>query len=103
MEAWEVYGTIFRMTPIPGKEQEVYAIFEEWGKDLQSNIEGAVAGYVMRPDTYTGVLIAVAMFESKESYESNGKDPAQGEWFAKLRAVLQSDPDWEDGEYMVVR
>ena len=62
---------------------------------------GAIAGYVMRPDTYTGVLIAIAMFETNEAYESNGKDPAQGEWFAKLRAVLQSDPDWEDGEYMV--
>lgn len=33
-----MYGTIFRMTPIPGKEQEVYAIFEEWSKELQPNI-----------------------------------------------------------------
>ena len=52
------------------------------------------------PDAYEGVSIAVAMFESKESYVVNGKDPAQGEWFAKLRAVLRSDPDWEDGEYV---
>jgi len=96
-----VYGTIFPMTPIPGKEQEVFAIFEQGSKDLQPNIEDAIAGYVMKPDTFTGVLIAIAMFESKESNVTNGKDPALGGWFAKWRAVLQSDPDWEDSEYIV--
>ncbi len=96
-----MYGTIFPMTPLPGKEQEVFAIFEQGSKDLQPSIEDAIAGYVMKLDTFTGALIAIAMFESKGSNVANGKDPAQGGWFAKWRAVLQSDPDWAYGEYIV--
>ena len=37
-------------------------------------------------------------FADKESYEQNADDPGQDEWYQRLRAVLQSDPDWEDGD-----
>ena len=55
----------------------------------------------MRPDSDTGELIGVAVFEDKEAYLANGNDPEQDAWFGKLRALLQSDPSWEDGEYVI--
>ncbi|MDA0771188.1 MAG: hypothetical protein O2821_13360, partial [Chloroflexi bacterium] len=48
-----------------------------------------------------GEFIGVAIFESKEAYLANGKDPEQDKWYGTLRAVLQEDPVWEDGEYLV--
>lgn len=96
-----MYGSIFRMKAIAGKGQELVKIFEDWDRDRRPNIKGAVGGYVMRADANPDEFIAIALFESKEDYQANGNDPAQGEWFGKLRAVLQSDPEWEDGEYVV--
>ena len=44
-----------------------------------------------------GVMMAV-VFESKEAYVANATDPAQDRWYQKFRALLASDPEWNDGE-----
>ena len=97
-----MYGTIFRMKPVAGKEQDVIGIFEEWGNDRKPNVEGVFGGYVMKPDADNGELVAIAVFESKEAYLANGNDPEQHKWFVRLRELLQSDPAWEDGEFIGV-
>ena len=43
----------------------------------------------------------MAVFEDKDAYLANGNDPAQHGWFMKLRELLQSDPAWEDREFVV--
>ena len=96
-----MYGSIFRMRPIAGKEQDVIEVFNEWDRDRRPKVKGVVGGYLMKPDSNAGELIGVAVFESKDAYLSNGDDPEQGAWFRKLRALLQSDPSWEDGEYVI--
>ena len=96
-----MYGSIFRMRPMAGKEQEVIEVFSEWDRERRPNIKGVVGGYLMKPDSNTGELIGVAVFEDKEAYLANGSDPEQDAWFRKLRALLQSDPSWEDGEYVI--
>ncbi len=96
-----MYGSIFRMRPIAGREQDVIAIFQEWDTERRPVTKGVVAGYVMKPDADTGDLIGVAVFEDKEAYPANANAPGQDAWFGKLRALLQSDPAWEDGEYVM--
>ena len=96
-----MYGSIFRMRPIEGREQDVIEVFNEWDRERRPNVRGVVGGYLMKPDADTGELIGVAVFEDKEAYLANGNDPEQDAWFRKLRALLQSDPSWEDGEYVV--
>jgi len=89
------------MRPVAGKEQDVIEVFKEWESERRPNVKGVVGGYLMKPDSDNGELIGVAVFESKEAYLANGNDPAQGDWFMKLRELLQSDPSWEDGEYLI--
>ena len=96
-----MYGSIFRMRPIAGREQDVVDVFNEWERERMPNVRGVVGGFLMKPDANTGELIGVAVFEDKDAYLANGNDPAQHGWFMKLRELLQSDPAWEDGEFVV--
>ncbi len=95
-----MYGTIFHMMALDGKEDELKAVFDAWESERKPNVQGVVAGYLMKTDNKPNEFIGIAVFESKELYLANGNDPAQGEWFGKVRALLQSDPVWEDGEYI---
>ncbi len=96
-----MYGSIFRMRPIAGREQSVVEVFNEWDRERRPNVRGVVGAFLMKPDANAGELIGVAVFEDKEAYLANGNDPEQDSWYRKLRELLQSDPTWEDGEYLV--
>jgi quinol monooxygenase YgiN len=95
-----MYGSIFRMTTRPGQEQAIIDVFDEWERELKPKIKGAVGGYVFKPDSNANQLIGIAIFADKEAYVANADYPEQNEWFLKLRALLESDPEWEDGEYV---
>lgn len=95
-----MFGTVFFMKPLAGKEEEVKNIFKEWSTSVKPTVKGAKAGYL-----YTladGRMVGVAVFESKEDYMANANNPTQDEWFKKLRANLELDPLWNDGEVLEV-
>ncbi len=96
-----MYGSIFRMRPKAGREGDVAALFEEWGRTRAPQVKGVRAGYVVRPDDKPGELIGVAIFEDRATYVANADDPAQHAWYLRLRDLLEADPVWEDGEYLV--
>lgn len=98
-----MYGTIFRLRPQSGKEQEVAALFEEWKTTRGQSVQGAGATYLMRPDSNSGELVGVAVFDDRDSYRANADDPAQDAWYQRLRALLDADPQWEDGEFISVQ
>ncbi len=89
------------MRPMTGRDQDVIEIFGEWDRERRPNVKGVVGGYLMKPDSNNGELIGVAVFESKEAFIANGSDPEQDAWFKNLRSLLQFDPSWEDGEYLI--
>jgi len=93
-----LYGSIFRLQPIPGKEQELEALMraEEQQDEQRLRASGWVSTYIFKLDK--GGMMGVAIFESKEKYHANANDPKQDEWYRKLRALLQADPEWNDGE-----
>lgn len=88
-----MYGTIARVMAKPGKEEELRA--------LSQRIElapGQIARYIYRMDANLAEFFLVAVFESKAAYRANAESPEQHERFMELRALLQADPEWHDGE-----
>ncbi len=90
-----MFGTIARMRPQAGRQADVIRLFEEWGRERGPRVPGALAGYLMRPLNRPDELIAGA------TYEANANDPQQDAWYRSLRELLEEDPIWEDGEYVV--
>lgn len=93
-----MFGTVFFMKPLSGKEEEVKNIFKEWSTSVKPTVKGAKDGYLYI--LVDGRMVGVAIFESKEDYMANASNPAQDEWFKKLRANLEQDPEWNDGEVL---
>ena len=93
-----MYGSIFHMKAKPGQEQKIVDQFKSFDENRRPIVDGALGGLVMRPDGAPGTVVGVAVFRDEASYRANANDPAQGEWFMELRALLEEDPTWEDGE-----
>jgi hypothetical protein len=77
-------------------DQGVIESMKEWQRDRRPNVKGAIEGYLYRLDK--GGLMMVAVFESKEAYVANAEDPAQDRWYQEFRTLLETDPEWNDGE-----
>lgn len=50
-----------------------------------------------------GELILAVRFEDKDSYVKNADSPEQNERYMQFRALLESDPEWTDGEWIASR
>lgn len=91
-----MYGTIFRFQPKAGSEAELLRQFNEEVGASRLPGAGMKASYVFKLDN--GGYMGVAVFDSKEKYVANANDPRQDEWYRKFRALLDADPEWNDGE-----
>ena len=98
-----MYGTIFRMKVITGKEGEFLATLEKWERERKPKVAGAMGSLVLKSDRVPGEFLGVAVFKDKRSYTANAKDPEQDKWYGQLRLLLQSDPEWNDGQYIFAR
>ena len=90
-----MYGTVARMKAKPGTGE----LLAELGRQLHEDPPAGMVGtwvYQMDadPDEYT---LAVA-FESRQAYTANAASPEQDARYQKLRALLEDDPEWNDGE-----
>ena len=92
-----MYGTIFRMKTIPGQQSNAKSHFK---KRSAQDIKGAIAVYLLQPETQDNELVGVAIFQDKAAYIANANDSVQHEIFTKLRSCLSEDPEWTDGEYI---
>ncbi len=93
-----MYGTIARMHPMPGKEDEVIAYFRYWETERRPHVPGAIGGYAVKIDNEPGTWVFVYAFKDKASYLANAESPQMGSDYQRLRAALSDDPVWEDGE-----
>lgn len=96
-----MYGTIFRMKVKTGKDQELRDVFNEWERERRPRIQGNVHSLLLKPDNKPGEVIGIAIFSDKPSYEANAEDPEQDKWYRKMRALLEDEPEWEDGEFIL--
>ncbi|MBI4336959.1 MAG: hypothetical protein HY683_03920 [Chloroflexi bacterium] len=91
-----MYGTIARIQPKRGREQDVIRHLERWNKERRPRAKGARESYAYKLEK--GGMMLVAVFDSKESYFANASDPEQDRWYRQFRELLEADPEWNDGE-----
>jgi hypothetical protein len=96
-----MFGTIYRMQPKPGQEAAVAEHLRRWERERRPVIDGAIAGYLFKPRSQASELVGVTVFDSEANYLKNADDPAQNSWYQQLRAMLETDPEWNDGDILV--
>ncbi len=90
-----MYGTVARLTLLPGKEAAMRALADDYAAET---VPGYLGEYVFRMDAEPDVYYMMALFESRDAYHANAQSPAQHERYLKFRALLAAEPEWHDGE-----
>lgn len=88
------YGTVAKFKVRPGKLDELRKMMES--EDM-GGVAGLVSTLVYQMDRDSNELYLVVVFESKEAYVKNAESPEQDARYQELRALLESDPEWNDG------
>lgn len=96
-----MFGSVFRLRPLPGHEQAMLEVMERWASERKPNVAGFVAGYVYRSASRPGEYLNTVVFQDRETYMRNADDPDQDRWYKELRVHLAGDPEWEDGEVLL--
>jgi antibiotic biosynthesis monooxygenase (ABM) superfamily enzyme len=95
-----MYGTIARMKV---KRENVDAL-RAWAAEAETRqVPGFRSANVLIPDMWNDEVMVVVMFDDKESYTKNADDPAQHQEYVRMRALLEDDPEWTDGEWIAAR
>ena len=90
-----MYGTVARFRLIPGKEAELSGFLREFD---QAKVPGAVSEYLYRTDDDSNEYYLAVVFADREQYMANADSPESDARYQKLRALLETDPEWHDGE-----
>ncbi|HUG15754.1 MAG TPA: hypothetical protein VMM78_12155 [Thermomicrobiales bacterium] len=95
-----MFGTVARLKVKPGREQDLMAASEAWNRETtaQGLAVGAIAEYVFKLENPQNEYIMVAIFNDRESYFANAARPETDQQYRQLRALLESDPEWNDGQ-----
>ena len=92
-----MFGTVAHVVVQPGKEQEFLAIGEQWTRE-RGEATGETAEYVFQLEGRPREYLIVGIFADREAYYTNAKDPETDRWYRRMRATLEADPEWKDGE-----
>ena len=95
-----MYGTVARMRVRPENEAAVRALNEQWLQEREPEASGFIASYVLKSERVPGEWIVLVSFDSEENYRKNAADPEQRRQYLALRALLETDPEWNDGEIL---
>ena len=91
-----MYGTVAKLRVKADREADFVAHLDQYRNGLAP---GFVASALYKADDGGGYWLAV-VFESKEAYERNADSPEQNDRFRQMREMLDSDPEWHDGEVL---
>jgi quinol monooxygenase YgiN len=97
-----MYGTVMRMKVKPGQEEAVKALNQEWLRERGSEAKGFIADYALKSERAPGEWLVLVIFDSEENYRKNAADPEQHRQYEALRALLEDDPEWNDGEIFTI-
>ena len=89
-----MYGTIAQLRVKSGMEEQ----FSAYTQKIQEKDPGEVASYAYRTDADPSTFYVVAIFESKEAYVANANRPETDARYQHMRAYLEREPEWHDGE-----
>ena len=93
-----MYGTVARLRIKPGAEQELMAQFRAYSA---LRVAGYQRTYAYRMDTDPNEFYIAVVFDSKESYRANAESPEQDQRYQAMLSLLESAPEWHDGEILV--
>ncbi|MGY8881444.1 MAG: hypothetical protein ACKVJL_03335 [Dehalococcoidia bacterium] len=93
-----MYGTIATLSINPDNVHALGLLLKEWNAAEGTGDIGFVDGYILQTDADSSVVKMIAVFNSEERYKANAARPEQDAWYQKMRALLNSDPIWEDGQ-----
>ncbi len=89
-----MYGTVAKMRVAPGNREKLREIT---ARQMQTPVAGYQSSYVLwENNSDVGWLFVI--FDDRESYDRNADDPAQNDRYMELRALMEADPEWHDGE-----
>jgi heme-degrading monooxygenase HmoA len=91
-----MYGTIARFKIARDKLEKLR---EESDRQMQRQVAGFRMSHLLIPDDRDDEVYLVVFFDDRESYTRNADDPAQHQDYLRIRALLDSDPEWIDGEW----
>lgn len=80
----------------PDKFEELMAMMSQ--DDRIESTSGYVSTTVYKSDADPNEYWLAVVFKDRESYQSNADSPEQGAMYEKMRACLEEDPEWHDGE-----
>jgi heme-degrading monooxygenase HmoA len=95
-----MYGTVARWRVKDGKEQELEQLMSEVMGDRPP---GSRAVWVYRADADSREYWVASSWDSKDAYTSNANTPEQDARFRRLRELMESDPEWHDGEIVLAQ
>ncbi len=90
-----MYGTVARFRVKPGMEGQ---IIEQFRVFEAAKVPGVVAVYGYRMDTNPNEYYVSVVFASKEAYVANAQSPEQDARYRQMLTLLESEPEWHDGE-----
>ena len=90
-----MYGTVARMKAKPGSGELLAEMARQFEQDRPP---GMVGTWVYQMDANPDEYILAVAFESREAYRANAESPEQDARYRQLRALLDADPEWNDGE-----
>jgi hypothetical protein len=94
-----MYGTIAKFRIKPGMEARMFELME---RDYAEKVPGSIDDWVYRSDEDPRTFYMAVLFQDKESYVRNANSPERNERYRHWRDLLESDPEWHDGEVVYV-
>lgn len=91
-----MYGTIARLSI---SRDKLDAFRAEVGRANDREVAGFRSAHVLVPDERDDEAYLVVFFEDRASYTKNADDPSQHQDYLRMRALLDADPEWIDGEW----
>lgn len=95
-----MYGSVARWKLQDGKQQEFEQLL---GEVMNETPPGSRSVFVYHADNDPLEYWVASCWDSREAYTSNSNTPEQDGRFRRLRALMESDPEWHDGEIVVAR
>ena len=96
-----MFGTVARLRIKPG----AMPLLRAWGEALRpDNVPGSprmrgwVSTTVYQTQRDPAEAWLAVVFEDEASYRANAALPGQHEWYLRMRALLEEDPEWIDGD-----
>jgi len=93
-EERDMYGTVARYRAKPGNVDALLELQRQLDADPPP---GFVAAYIYQMDDDPEEFLEAVLFENRETYMANADSPEQHQWYLKMRALVEADPEWHDG------